>query len=102
MFSGQEACGKLSHILMSSKSCKEHVWLSPAIRRSAWDEGAAHLQRLLLKVLEQGGLEVGLQAIAIEPEQALLAVLVAGSRVLSSIAPKFTVHAGSGAVPQIV
>ena len=98
----QEACARLSNILSSGDSCKEHPLPSAATRHGAWDEAAAHLQRLLLKVLEEGALEVGLQAIAIEPEQALFAILVASSCVLCSIAPELAVHAWRGAVPQIV
>ena len=61
-----------------------------------------YLQGFLLKGLEQGRLEAGLEAIAIEPEQALLAILVPGRSVVSGILSELIIHAGRGVIPQVI
>ena len=57
-----------------------------------------HLQSLLLKVLEQGRLEASLEAIAVEPEQALPAILVPGRSIVRSILSELIIHAGVGTI----
>ena len=62
----------------------------------------AHQQGLLLKVAVEGVVKALLQAVAVEPEEALAPVLVLRGRVLGSVPPELSVHGGAEAVPQEV